>query len=241
MSETLLPLYGHPLFATLSDEQRWQLALHEAVHFFSLNIIGERELMTGLAQRIHRARPSYISTYLQHFLHEENAHTVVFARFCLDYGGVIHGSRQIELPRTYFPGEEEFLFFARVLVFEEIAQDYNQRIAADDGVWRLARQINEYHASDEARHIAFGRVLIDEMWDRLSPQWTDEQRKHIADYLVRYMATVCRSYVSPDVYRALGLPPALRDEILDSTHWRSLCEQSTRHVSQWLQKIGVFE
>src|SRR5688500_17135215 len=93
MSETLLPLYGHPLFATLSDEQRWRLALHEAVHFFSLNIIGERELMTGLPQRIHRGRPSYLSTYLQHFLHEENAHTVVFARFCLDYGGVIHGSR----------------------------------------------------------------------------------------------------------------------------------------------------
>ena len=240
MSETLLPLSGHPVLATLSDEEKWRLTLHEATHFFSLNIAGERELMTGLAQRIHRGRAPYLSAYLQHFLHEENAHTVVFTRFCLEYAGVIYPSRQVEFPRTYLAGEEEFLFFARVLVFEEIAQEYNKRIAADTDVWSLARQINEYHASDESRHIAFGRVLLDELWERFSPQWSEEQRNGIGDYLHRYMETVLRSYVNPDVYRALGLSPSLRDAVLASTPWRSLCDQSTQHVRQWLKKIGVF-
>lgn len=240
MSEELLPLSGHPVLATLTDEQRWRLALLEAVNFFSLNIAGERELMTGLAQRIYRGRAPYLSGYLQHFLQEENAHTVVFSRFCLDYGGMIYAGRQLEFPRTYAVGEEEFLFFARVLVFEEIAQYYNQRIAGDDNVWKLARQINEYHASDEARHIAFGRVLLDEMWDRSSQQWSEDQQKQIGEYLHRYMSTVLRSYVNPDVYHSLGLPPSLRDEVIESAHWRLLCDESTTHISQWLRKIGVF-
>lgn len=240
MSERLLPLAGHPLFATLSDEQRWRLALLEAVSFFSLNIAGERDLMTGLAQRIHQGHAPNISGYLQHFLQEENAHTVVFSRFCLDYGGRIYASRQLEFPRRYLEGEADFLFFARVLVFEEIAQYYNQQIAAAGDVWRLARDINEYHASDEARHIAFGRVLLDEMWDRLSTRWSEEERKTIGEYLRAYMGTVLRSYVNPDVYRELDFPPLIREEILQSEHWRSLCDQSTIHVSQWLQKIGVF-
>ncbi len=240
MSAALLPLSGHPVMATLTDEQRWSLALQEAVSFFSLNIAGERELMTGLARRIYRGRAPHLSGYLQHFLHEENAHTVVFARFCLDYGGMIYPDKQIEFPRTYAAGEEEFLFFARVLVFEEIAQYYNQQIARDGDVWRLAREINDYHASDEARHIAFGRVLIDEMWDRYSQQWSEEQRKEMGAYLGRYMSTVLRSYVNPDVYRGLDLPLSVRDEVLASAHWRSLCDQSTKHISQWLRKIGVF-
>ena len=101
MSEDLLSLSGHPVVATLTDEQRWRLALLEAVNFFSLNIAGERELMTGLAQRIHRGRAPSLSGYLQHFLQEENAHTVVFSRFCLDYGGMIYAGRQLEFPRRF--------------------------------------------------------------------------------------------------------------------------------------------
>ena len=239
MSEELLPLAGLPIFRELSDEQRWRLALLEAVNFFSLNIGGERELMTGLAQRLYQSRPAFISRYLQHFLHEENAHTVVFARFCLDYGGLIFADRQLRFPREFLPGEEEFLFFARVLVFEEIAHFYNRRIAADQSVWSLARDINRYHAEDETRHIAFGRLLVDEMWERFSPAWNPDEQRRIGHYLTRYIATVLQSYVNPEVYRAIGLPAGIRQQILQSSHWGSLAEESTGRVTRWLKKVGV--
>lgn len=239
MSEGLMPLSGHPVFTTLSDEQRWRLALLEAVNFFSLNIGGERELMTGLAQRLYQGRPAFISRYLQHFLHEENAHTVVFARFCLDYGGLIFADRQLRFPREFLPGEEEFLFFARVLIFEEIAHFYNRRIAADQDVWSLARDINRYHAEDETRHIAFGRLLVEEMWERFAPEWNPDEKRRIGQYLTRYMATVLHSYVNPDVYRTIGLPPGVRQQILESPHWISLAEESTGRITRWLKKIGA--
>ena len=239
MSEGLLPIAGLAVYRELSDEQRWRLALLEAANFFSLNINGERELMSGLSLRLYKSRPAFISNYLQHFLDEENAHTAVFARFCLDYGGGIFPDRQIQFPREFLRGEEEFLFFARVLIFEEIAHFYNKAIANDPDVWPLARDINRYHAEDESRHIAFGRLQVEEMWERFAARWNEEERKRIGGYLTHYTTTVLRSYVNPDVYRAAGLPAGVRQEILASPHWISLAERSTARITRWLKKIGV--
>ena len=239
MSEELLPIAGLPVYRELGDEQRWRLALLEAANFFSLNINGERELMSGLSLRLYRGRPASISSYLQHFLEEENAHTAVFARFCLDYGGGIFPDRQVQVPREFARGEEEFLFFARVLIFEEVAHFYNKAIANDADVWPLAREINRYHAEDESRHIAFGRLQVAELWDRFAAQWSADERKRIGGYLTRYTTTVLRSYVNPDVYRAAGLPPGVRRQILESPHWISLAERSTARITRWLNKIGV--
>jgi hypothetical protein len=239
MSEALLPLAGHPCYRELDDEQRWRLGLVEMVNFFSLNIAGERDLMTGLASRLYGKVPVYISRYLQHFLHEENAHTVVFAQFCLDYGGLIFRDRQVKFPQQFALGEEDFVFFARTLIFEEIAHFYNGRLAADRSVWVLVRDINRYHAEDEARHIAFGRLYVAEMWERYGARWSLEDKQRIGGYLSRYVQTVQRSYVNADVYRHLGLPAEVRDEILQSAHWTALAERSARSVNRWLRAIGL--
>jgi hypothetical protein len=239
MSPALLPMAGHPLFSGLSDEQHWRLALLEAVNFFSLNIVGERELLSGLASRLYGTLPVFVSRYLQHCLHEENAHTVVFAQFCLNYGGVIFQDRQVRFPRQFLPGEEDFLFFARVLIFEEIAHFYNKRMAADDSIWSLARDINRYHAEDEARHIAFGRLLVIEMWERCGAQWSLGERRRIGVYLSKYVQTVQRSYVNADVYRELNLPAEIRGEILESAHWNALAKASAGDVTRYLCAIGV--
>jgi hypothetical protein len=241
MSEALLPLAGHPLYRELTDEQRWRLALIETVNFFSLNIAGERDLMTGLASRLYGNVPVYISRYLQHFLHEENAHTAVFAQFCLDYGGFVFRDRQVKFPQQFLPGEEDFVFFARTLIFEEIAHFYNRELAADQSVWVLVRDINRYHAEDETRHIAFGRLYVAEMWERYGAQWSPEDKRRIGGYLSRYIQTVQRSYVNADVYRHLDLPAEVRDEILRSAHWIALAERSARSVNRWLRALGPSE
>ena len=239
MSEALLPLAGHPLLRELDDEQRWHLALVEAVHFFSLNIAGERELLAGLAARLEGDTPLIVSRYLRHFLDEENAHTAVFTRFCLDYGGRIFQDRQVRFPQVFLPGEADFLFFAQALVFEEIAHFYNRQQAADDALWTLARDINRYHAEDEARHIAFGRVFVADLWERFGAQWNPEEKRRIGGYLSRYIQAVQRSYVNEEVYRTLGLPDTIRDEILASAHWTALAEKSAREITRWLRLVGV--
>ena len=239
MSEALLPMAGLALDRELGDEQRSRVAMLEAANFFSINIAGERELISGLALRLFKGRPVLISNYLQHFIEEENAHTAVFARFCLDYGGGIFPDRQVQFPCERSADEEEFLFFARVLVFEEIANFYNKTMGEDYDLWPLARDINRYHSEDEARHIAFGRLQVAELWERFAVKWSDEERKQVGGYLRDYTASVLRSYVNPEVYRALGLPAGVRQQILDSPHWTVLAVKSTERVTRWLARLGV--
>jgi len=131
------------------------------------------------------------------------------------------------------------LFFARVLIFEEIAHFYNLHLASDDTLWLLARDINRYHAEDEAGHIAFGRLYVAEMWDRHGGKWDIHRKREIAGYLARYVHTVQRSYVNAEVYRDCGLPLQVRDEILLSEHWQGIAERSARSVARWLHSIGL--
>jgi hypothetical protein len=242
MSGSLSTLAGHPRLATLTDEQRWRLALLDAVHFFSLNIAGERELMMGLAERFYAGPLSAVSEYLQHFLHEENAHTVVFARFCQTYGNKIYPDKQMRLERTYLPGERDFLFYAQVLIFEEVANYYNQEMAADADIWPLSRELNDYHATDEGRHIAFGREAVEELWTRHSGGWGDAGRAQVAQYLQRYVDTVLRGYVNPAVFRDLGLDGdllELREEVLALPERRALQARATARVRQFLSERGA--
>jgi hypothetical protein len=241
-SERLITLAAHPLWSTLTDEQKWRAGLHEAAHFFSLNISGERELMMGLAARLHQGTLASASEYLLHFLQEECSHSAVFTRFCGAYLGFVYPDRQMRLPRKFLPGEEEFLFFAQVLVFEMLASWHNIENATDDGVWSLAREIHEYHATDEARHISFGRAVVAALWERTSPGWGEEGRAQVARYLHRYMDSIFRVYANPFVYRDLKLGDgidlmALRAEILVSPARKAVEREATARPTRFFRDL----
>ena len=196
--------------------------------------------MMGLEARLGGDTPEHASRYLPCFLKEEAAHTEVFKRFCLTYGGKIFRDRHVRFPQEFLPGEETFEFFARALIFEEIADFYNRKLAADDNLWRLAREIHRYHAEDEARHIAFGRLYVSTLWEELGRRWTVEDKARIAGSLNRYLHSVQRLYVNPDVYQEIGMSPEVREEILRSGHWTAIAEQSARKLSRWLGGIGIY-
>ncbi|WP_394824902.1 diiron oxygenase [Pendulispora albinea] len=242
MSPGLSMLAGHPLLAELSDEQRWRLHLQEAVHFFSLNIAGERELLTGLVQRLYKGACATVAEYMHHFVHEENAHSVVFSRFCMSYGGVVYPDPQIRFGRDPHPGEEDILFFARVLAFEQIADSYNRRLAGDDALWPLVRGINRYHAEDEARHIAFGKAALVALWERYALAWPEEVRDRVRAHLRAFIDATLRSYVSAAVLRDAGVPGdpyALRREILALPERAALGREATRRTCDFLSRLGA--
>src|SRR5262245_1845399 len=120
MSPELISIFGTEAYMRLSAAERRQLSFYEAVNFFSLNIHGERPLVEGLARRLYRKGQPTISSYLHHFLDEENKHMTYFGGFCLRYAGKIYADKKLAFPRPYAPGEEDFLFFTKILLFEKI-------------------------------------------------------------------------------------------------------------------------
>src|SRR2546425_4636400 len=169
-SPELMSLYGTDVYDGLTEADKKRLSFYEAVNFFSLNIHGERSLVQGLAERLYRKGNDEITHYLHHFLDEENKHMVYFGGFCTRYAGKIYPDKKMVFPRDYEPGEEDFIFFAKVLVFEEIVDVYNVAMSRDERLVPLARRINLLHHRDEARHLVFGRRIVADLFARHAPR-----------------------------------------------------------------------
>lgn len=205
-SPELISIYGLEEFASLDDLQQKRLAFWEAVNFFCLNIHGEKALIGGLAEHLYYMdwNPE-LSEYLHHFLDEENKHMTVFGTFCHRYGKKVYADKKMRFPRQYEKGEADFLFFAKVVIFEELVDHYNLRMGRDERLHPLAKQINQYHHNDESRHLAFGRELTKKLFAQWSPTWKPETVAGVQAYLANYMVSTWREYYNPAVYTDAGL------------------------------------
>jgi hypothetical protein len=210
MTPELVSLYGTDVWDSLDETLQRRLSFFETVNFFSLNVFGERQQMEGLARRLYEPDLAHVAEYLHHFLDEENKHNVVFAQFCLRYAGKLYPQVRLALPREHVPGEANLLFFARILIFEEIAVSFNAAIARDERVTPIARSINRYHYVEEVRHLRFGRAVVRDLWDRHSPTWSDEVVERIRSELAGFLTATWLEYYSAAAYRDAGLEDVLR-------------------------------
>ncbi len=242
MSPELVSLHGTPWWDALDEAGRQKLAYHECLNFFALNIHGERALMEGIAHRLYARELAEHAHYLHHFLAEENQHMTWFGGFCQRYAGKIYPDRKLVLPREHAPGEEDLLFFARVLVFELIVDGLNLRMAKDDRLHPLVREINRRHHEDESRHLAFGRLVVEDLWQRHAPRWTDEVRAAVPAYLAAYLDATWREYYNPDVYRDAGIAEPYRVAREAFVHPASLArrDEVQRRCVRILDEIGLW-
>ena len=241
MSPELLSPYGTTSYDALDERQRRRLSFFEAVNFFSLNIHGERMLVAGIAPRLYREACDPVSRYLQHFLAEENRHMALFAQFCGRYAGKIYSEKKFPVARACAAGEEEFLFFARVLVFEEIVDGYNAHMAEDGRLAPIASYINRIHHRDECRHLAFGRRMVVDLFERHARYWSAEVLARVRAELAGFFAACWREYYNPEAYRDAGLPDAYatRTRLLgDAVRRRHHAAFSARSIAH-LRKHGI--
>lgn len=242
-SPELLSLSGLPVLETFSEEQLKRLALLEAGNFFSLNINGEKSLIEGLARQCYRPQTHAVTSYIHHFLEEESRHMRTFGAFCLKYVGKTYPDKKMVFEREYAEGEEDFLFWTKVMIFEETADSYNVYMAADERLHPLVRGIHKMHHHDESRHLAFGRQMVREIWAEHSPKWDATVIQGIRAYLNSYATSVWREYHNPEVYRDMGLADAyaLFKASFDGPMARERRAKMSAKPIKFLVGLGVFE
>jgi hypothetical protein len=243
MTPELVSLYATETFEQLSLTQQKRLSFFEAVNFFSLNIHGERQLMQGLSQRLYDDSLGYAARYLHHFIDEENKHMFYFARFCRTYANKIYPERKFALSSEAEASVELFVFFAQVLLFEELVDLYNQRMAGDERLHPLVREINANHHADETRHLAFGRLLLAELLVQNLRDWSPETLAAVRQRLHAFLQMTWREYYNPSVYADAGIPDAYA--LLGPT-WGGAAakrhrEELTHKATRFLAEQGIFE
>ena len=176
-SPELISIEGTPIWDSLTESERKYLSFFEAIGFYSINIHGERMLIEGLASRLYRKDNYGVTPYLHHFLDEENKHMIYFGRFCNLYANGPYPEKKLKFVHEYDEGEEDFLFFSKVMIFEEIVDIFNRRQGKDERLHPLAKEINWIHHFEETRHLGFGREFVKVLWDNHKTKWTDKSTK----------------------------------------------------------------
>src|SRR5882724_10531661 len=243
MSPELTTTHDSDVVATLSEQQLFALSRFESVNFYSLNVHGIRELLIEVVRRIHTSGFETPSEFFHHFIGEENEHMWFFAEFCLRYGRRIYRqpSGGIAIPSAASTKVESLLVFARILIFEELVDHYNSRMAKDDRLHETIRGINRIHHQDESRHIAFGRELVELLFEDVRRTATDDELLDISNYLRRYLTYSFESLYNPQAYRDAGIeqPYELRQALLASPARAQAEQQVFRKTIRYLNKTGI--
>lgn len=170
----------------------------------------EAILMAGFGLQIANA-PDHTDprvTYLLHEIGEETRHSRLFARLLDQLGPpppnpldnrVVDTVANVMIDQVI---HHPALLYTMVLAGEEIPDLLQKRAAEHPGTDPFVREVNRYHRQEEARHLAFARMMLPEVWERAS----------LADRtLVRFVApTLIRemyeNMIHAGVFGAVGLP-----------------------------------
>ena len=170
----------------------------------------EAVLMAGFSLQIARTG-DYTDpriTYLLHEMGEETRHSRLFVRMLDQIGATARNPldnwfgrhvADLVIGRIVI---HPALLYTMVLAGEEIPDLLQKRAAEHPGTDPFVREVNRYHRQEEARHLAFARMLLPETWERASHAdktfvW------HVVPGLVREMY---ENMIHAGVFAAVGLP-----------------------------------
>ncbi|MFD7338057.1 diiron oxygenase [Streptomyces violascens] len=235
----LLSLYDTPLWRKMSEEQRMDLARHEAASLASLGIWFEIILMQLLVRHIYDK--SLTSNHVRYALTEiadECRHSMMFARMIKKGGAptyrvprVYHNLARVLKTVSTTPGS-----FAATLLGEEIL-DWMQRLTfPDERVQTIVRGVTRIHVVEEARHVRYAREELRRQMVS-APRWERELTRISCGEAARVFATC---FVNPQVYENVGLDRREAvAQVKASGHRREVMQSGAGRLTEFLDDIGV--
>ncbi|MGO9341973.1 MAG: diiron oxygenase [Acidimicrobiales bacterium] len=192
----------------LTDEQRAVISREEVAAIASTGVRFESVLMAGFAIDILRRDlddPRVI--YILHEIGEETRHSRLFLRMVAQLKpkskNPFDGRLVQALERVFIPllASMPAMFCVAVLTGEEIPDLFQKLAAEHPGTDPFIREVNRYHRQEEARHLAFARTILPELWQKAG--FVDRfMVKHVAPLMAGGMFD---TMVHPGVYEVVGL------------------------------------
>jgi hypothetical protein len=242
LPDELLSVAGLDL--ELTPEQKATLSREEVASITQEGIRFEAVLEAGFALQI--AGTVDVTdprvTYLLHEIGEETRHQRLFVRLVQQLdpkarnplaGPVFRLVSQIGVRRIV---RMPALLYTLVLGGEEIP-DLMQKLASEHpDTDPFLKDVNRYHRQEEARHLAFARLVLPEVWARAGIAERVAVR-HVAPRIINGMFDML---VHPGVYETIGLPGwATWKAVRRSPRRIALRHEATRPIVRALLEAGA--
>jgi hypothetical protein len=246
LPDDLLTIADLPeLLASLSPEQKRTLSREEFGSIVATGVRFESVLMAGFSFEIVNTRDLCDPrvTYLLHEMGEETRHSRLFVRLLTQIRPTAKNPFESRLFRTLenlvLPVLTSMpaLFCLLVLSGEEVP-DLMQKLASEHpDSDPMIKSVSKYHRQEEARHLAFARMLFPEQWAKAGP---------FERFLVRHVGSriaigMFDTIVHPGVYGTIGLPVWKTWRAVNQSAGRTeLRHRALRPLVRQLVDAGVF-
>ncbi|MFE0171676.1 diiron oxygenase [Streptomyces sp. NPDC059002] len=235
----LVSLYDTPMWRRMSEEQRMDLARHEAASLASLGIWFEIILMQLLVRHIYdKSLTSHHVRYALTEIADECRHSMMFARMIQKGGAPTypvtrfnHNLARVLKTVSTTPGS-----FACTLLGEEILDWMQRLVFPDERVQTLVRGVTRIHVVEEARHVRYAREELRRQMVT-APAWERALTRVSCGEAARVFSI---AFVNPEVYTNVGLDRREAvAQVKASGHRREVMQTGAKRLTDFLDDIGV--
>ena len=211
MDDSVVPLYGTPLWNRMSEKQRSELRYHSQVFNLSQFLHGEQGALI-CAARIVQDVPSIESKfYAATQVMDEARHVEAYRRLLTEKFRFVYPiSKPLKtlIEQALTDKRWDFTYLGMQVLIEGLALVAFQRIR-DYSKNPLCQAVNAYVMQDEARHVAFGRLALRDFY----PHLTDAERREREEFVVEGCYHLRDRFNSPEMWERLNidLKEALRE------------------------------
>lgn len=206
LPEEAAPLFGSPLWDKMGPADRAEVNRHLTSWQFSQFLHGEQGAMVCSARIVESVPDLDSKFYAATQTMDEARHAETYARFLAEKVGLLYPINpylKALLDDTLSDSRWDFPYLGMQVLIEGLA-------LAAFGVLRdltanpLPKQILAYVMSDEARHVAFGRMALKDYYSQLSSTELAEREEFVVEgcHLMR------DRFRAQEVWETLGLPVA---------------------------------
>jgi hypothetical protein len=194
----------------LTEAQQVKLSREELASVAISGTRFEAFLMSGFAAQL-ACSPDLTDpriVYMLHEMGEETRHSRLFIRLVDQLQPRATDPLQTRVGQMFFRRvlrtvlNRPAVFCVLVLAGEEIPDLFQKKIADHPETDPFVRDVNHYHRMEEARHLAFARAVLPELWSEAS----FVERVLIRFEIPRVVRMMFNGMIHPGVYRTIGLP-----------------------------------
>jgi P-aminobenzoate N-oxygenase AurF len=237
--EAYVPIYGSDIWERMGERDRAQLFHHMATWQFSQFLHGEQGALICAAKIVQSVPDLDSKFYAATQVMDEARHVETYSRFLqekLELAYPVNVHLKALLNDVVTDSRWDMTYLGMQVLIEGLALAAFGLIR-DIAENPLARAVNAYVMEDEARHVAFGRLALRDLY----PQLTQAERDEREEFCVEACYLMRDRFLAEELWANLGLPVdeclAFVSESEAQVQFRSLL--FTRIVPT-LKDIGLF-
>ena len=182
-------IYGSEIWNKLDEEGRSRVRLHIDAWRISQFLHGEQGALICAAKIVQTVPDIDSKFYAATQVFDEARHVEVYSRYLREKLGLAYPITpylKILLDQAISDSRWDLTYLAMQVIIEGLALAAFSTIR-DLATEPLAKAINAYVMQDEARHVAFGRLALRDLYPNLSDQERDEREQFAVEacYLMR--------------------------------------------------------